>query len=81
VLNLGELAPLMLRRLRLLVRLGLRLGLRGVCEPGSEDSMGAGIPAASSLARRFDSSLVRRFMTASDSASSSCSMRILSALN
>ena len=43
--------------------------------------MGAGIPAASSLERKLDSSLVRRFMTASDSASSSCSIRILSALN
>jgi hypothetical protein len=43
--------------------------------------MGAGIPAASSLARSVDNSLARRFMTASDSDSSSCSIRILSARN
>lgn len=43
--------------------------------------MGAGMPAASNLARKVESSLVSLFMTASDSASSSCSMRILSARN
>ena len=80
---LGESASPTLR-LKLLARLGLRLGVRGVCEPGPAVmgfSIGAGIPAVSSRARRFDNSRVRRFMTASDSASSSCSIRILSALN
>ena len=81
---LGELAPLILRRLKLLARLGERLGLRGVGEliaptAVAAVSIGVGIPAASSRARRVDNSRVRRFMTASDSASSSCSMRILSA--
>jgi len=77
---LGEFAPLMLLLLRLLARLGLRLGLLGVCEPGpTDDSIGAGIPAASNLARRLESSRVSLFMTASDSASSSSSIRILSA--
>jgi hypothetical protein len=81
-LYLGEFAPLKLLLLRLLARLGLRLGLRGVCVPGAGGvSMGAGIPAASSLARSVDNSLARRFMTASDSDSSSCSIRILSARN
>ena len=78
---LGELAPLILRRLILLARLGLRLALRGECVPGTTVSIGVGIPAASNLARRLESSLVNLFMTASDSASSSCSIRILSAFN
>ena len=75
-LYLGELAPLTLRLLKLEALLGLLDGLRGV-----ELSIGAGIPAASSFARKFDNSRVSLFMTASDSASSSCSMRILSCFN
>ena len=72
----------MLLREREEARLGDRLGLRGVCDPGCGGvSIGAGIPAASNLARRVDNSRVRRFMTASDSASNSCSIRILSARN
>jgi hypothetical protein len=79
--DLGELAPLIDLLLRLLARLGLRLGLRGVCEPGAVEGSGAGMPAASNLPRRLVSSRVSLFITASDSASSSCSIRILSARN
>ena len=78
---LGELAPLILLLERELARLGLRDALLGVCDPGADASIGAGIPAASNLALKLVNSLVRRFITASDSASSSCSIRILSALN
>jgi hypothetical protein len=73
---LGELAPLTLLLLRLEALLGDLDGLLGVL-----DSMGAGIPAASNLALKLDNSRVSLFMTASDSASNSCSMRILSALS
>jgi len=76
---LGELAPLRLLLLKLLAREGLLLGLLGLVFPKLGLSIVAFRPAASSRVRRVDNSRVRRFMTASDSASSSCSMRILSA--